>query len=460
MAAAPARLLRKRWLAPLVFFQVYLGITVWLFFYGPWPWSIENGTQLFLFLAASQVAIAIGYAMSWRRVARPPASAPKPDEAADFQAAMRFLKKVMWITAILAIPSSLSRTGNVIPDVVAGLHDIGLAYNENNDRLDAGNAWVAAEYLRILFGPWLTALFPLTAFYWSRMSGAMRLVAIGLIGFNLSMYIATGVNKGFADIVLTLPWLVFLSIATGMLRVKNFRLKAIAGTAVLFGAFFMYFTTGQTQREGSGTEYGTFFTGVVVLQADSNNFVSSLLPEDLRVGYEALSRYVVHGYYALSMGFQTDTPSTLGLGNSMFLARDADALLGTNYFENQSIPGALDRDFAWGKLALWHSIYPWLASDFGFPGTILVMGFLGYLLGRAWGECLTRPRPESLLMLYLLIIVFFYIPANNQVMQSGEGCSSLLICLVWFLRSRRHIAPLPEAAPAPLSMPGALPVVP
>jgi hypothetical protein len=442
--------LRRRWRTPLIFFQVYLGITVWLFYYGPWPWSIDNGTLLFLFLAASQVAIAIGYRLSWRRVVELQADGPGHAER-DTAQALQFLKRVMWITLALAIPSSLSRTGTVIPNVVAGLRDIGLAYNENNDRLDAGNGWVVAEYLRIGFGPWLTSLFPLTVVYWGRMTAKMRLAALALIGFNLSMYIATGVNKGFADIILTLPWLLFVAIATGLLRIRNFKLKATVGSIVLFGAFFMYFTTGQTQRQGSGTEYGTFFTGVVTLQADSNNFISSKLPEDVRVGYEALSRYVVHGYYALSMGFQTDTPSTLGLGNSIFLARNADAVFSTHYFEDQSIPGALDRDFGWGKLLLWHSIYPWLASDFGFPGTLVVMGLLGYLFGVSWGACLARPRPVSVLMLYLSIIVFFYIPANNQVLQSGEGCSSFLIGLLWLLRMQKSDdrQARPSAAPVP-----------
>ena len=415
-------------------FQVYLSITVWLFFYGPWPWQVNNGQTLFFYLAASQLAIAVGYGLSWKRVQ---AARAVPFTEGDIATGLAFLKRAMWITLVLAIPTSMSRAGTVIPDVLGGLHDVGLAYNDTVDRFAAVNSWVVAEYARIVMGPWLTALFPLTVFYWGRMSLGMRLAAAGLIAFNLAIYIATGVNKGFADIVITLPWVLFLSVSAGLLRIKRFRLKASVASAILLVAFVAFFTTGQTQRQGSGTDSGTFNSGFVIVQADSDNFISSLLPDDLRVAYEALSRYVVQGYYALSMSFETDTPSTLGVGNSMFLARNADLVTGSTFFENQSIPGALERDSGWGQFTLWHSIYPWLASDFGFPGTLVVMAGFGYLLGWSWGTCIVRPLPARLLMLYLLIIVFFYIPANNQVFQSGEGCGAFFICLFWLWRARR-----------------------
>lgn len=436
-----------RWLAPLVFFQVYLSITVWLFFYGPWPWDVDNPITVFAFLAAAQVCIAAGYLLSWRKVRAMPVLPARVD--AEVLDGIGFLKTALIITAVLALPSSLSRTGAWIPDVAAGIGNAGAAYNENFERLTSGNNSVLVEYVRMLVSPWLIGVFPLTVLYWSRLAWGWRLAALAMIGFNLAMYLATGVNKGIADVVVTLPWLVLLAVSTGLLRIPRFGLKLALASAVLLFSFLYFFGVGQTQREGSGSEYGTFFTGAAVLQADSGHFISALLPEEFRLVFEALSRYVVHGYYALSLALQTDSPSTLGFGHSMFLARNADAVFGGDHFVWKSLPGLLDRDHQWGMFLLWHSIYPWLASDVGFIGTLVVMGALAYLFGMAWGHALTTASARWTVLLFLLFVLFYYVPANNQVFQSGESCIGFFILLFMVSRRRKgHAAGGPAGAVA------------
>ena len=449
---ASPTLTRARWLLPLVFFQGYLSLTVWLFFYGPWPWSVDQPGNLFAYLAAAQAAILLGYLLAWRRVcALPTDAAPRAEEVS---LGLRFLKSAIAISVLLALPSSLSRTGALLPDVIGGLRNAGLAYNENFERLEAGNVYVAVEYLRMLLSPWLTAVFPLGVLYWTRLSWGWRAAALAIVAFNLSMYLATGTNKGIADMVVTAPWLVLLAVFSGQLRVRRVGLKLGLASMVLLVGFLLFFGAGQQQREGSGSEYGTFFTGAAVLQADSGHFISALLPEEYRVIFEAISRYVVHGYYALSLALQTDSPSTLGFGHSMFLARNADVVFGTDFFVSQSLPGLLERNHDWGMFLLWHSIYPWLASDFGFAGTLVVIGALGYLLALAWGRALVLASARWTVLLYLMLVLFFYIPANNQVFQSGETCFAFFLLLAMIAAHRRPrragaLAPPETATGAP-----------
>ena len=235
-----------------------------------------------------------------------------------------------------------------------------------------------------------------------------------------------------------------LAVAAGTLHIRRIGLKLGLCSLVLLATFLFFFGAGQQQREGSGSEYGTFFTGAAVLQADSGHFISALLPPELRLIFEALSRYVVHGYYALSLALSTDAPSTLGFGHSMFLARNADTVLGTDYFVQKSIPGLLEREHGWGMFLLWHSIYPWLASDFGLIGTLFVIGALAYLLGLSWGRALITASARWTVLLYLLLVLFFYVPANNQVFQSGETCIAFFMLLYMVGRRRgssRTIAP-------------------
>ncbi|MCV2423101.1 hypothetical protein [Paucibacter sp. DJ2R-2] len=422
-----AQQFRRRWLAPLIFFQLYLSLTVFLFFYGPWPWEVEHPAKLWTFLATAQIAIAAGYMLAWNTVDR--ATQSPQDIAAGVKSGISFLKVATIITIVMAIPSSLSRTGNWYPDIFRGVESAGVAYNENFERLDTGNAFVVVEYLRMLLSYFLTAVFPLAVVYWGKMTIAERTISSLAIAFNLSLYISTGTNKGIADFVVTLPWLIALAFSCGTLRIPRIKFVAPIAFIAMFTGFLFFFGEGQQQREGSGTEYSSFFTGLAVLQASGDHFISNLLPESGRIIFESLSRYVVQGYFALSLALEIDSPSTMGFGHSMFLARNADALMGGDFFVNSSLPGILERDHSWPMFLLWHSIYPWLASDFGVLGTLVVMALLAYLFALSWGMAMRTAAPQWITFFYLLLVLFYYIPANNQVFQSGETCLAFFIIL-------------------------------
>lgn len=433
--------LRRAWIAPLVFFQCYLGLTVVLFFAGPWQWDNPHPTLLVGYLLGAQSIIAIGYSMSWSGV-RDSVICPAEREE-EIARTIGFLRRALVISLILLIPTSLSRTGAVLPNVLDGIRDTGGAYNRNLARLEEGNAYQIVEYLRIVVSPYLMAVLPLTVVLWGRLSNQFRWVACLVIIFNLAVYIATGTNKGFADLVVTLPWLVALGVAARTLQFRIPRSVLIPMFVLLFVLFLQFFGMGQAQREGGVGELGVLNTGSGLLFADPQHPVSRMLGDSGRITFESITRYVGQGYYALSMAFDVNYQSTLGFGNSMFMARNADAMFGTNYFTAGSLPGLLEEQTGWGMFTLWHSIYPWLASDFGFTGALLVLGGFAYLLGLSWGRSLTTLAAPWLLMTFMMIVLFFYIPANNQIFQSAETCVAFFMVaarLLWQRKSRALVA--------------------
>lgn len=429
-------LLRKKWLAPLFFFEIYLSFTVALFFFGPWPWEIERPILLVSYLVAAQLFIALGYLLAWRRVHRQHQATEAPD--GHLISGVSFLKRSLQISCILIIPTALSRTGSFLPNIFEGLSDAGAVYNRNFERLQDGNPFVAVEYLRILFAPYLVAVFPLAVVYWSRLNRRLKLLSSVVVFFNLSLYLATGTNKGMADFIVTLPWLIFLGVLTGLLHLQIRRRWVVAFIVVVFIAFLQFFGMGQAEREGGVGELGVFNTGSGLVEASRSNYLSLLLSDGQRIIFESLARYVGQGYYALSMSLDLEHASTLGLGHSMFLARNADAIFSTNYFTSGSLPGLLETSSGWGMFSLWHSIYPWLASDVGFVGALIVMAVFSYLLGLSWGFSLLTASPQWIILFYLLLILFFYIPANNQIFQSGETCMAFFFILLAILFGKKR----------------------
>jgi hypothetical protein len=439
--------LRQRWLTPLIFFQLYLSLTLVLLFYGPWPWDIERPARLATYLLVAQLFIAVGYLLSWRGVRR--AFRSYSISAVHLKKGLRALKIAVFVSMVLLIPTSLSRTGTMIPNIVMGLQDVGAAYNQNFERLESGNPYVVVEYIRLLASPFLIGVLPLTVVYWSLMSRVMKALCLFVIAFNLSMFIATGTNKGIADLVVTLPWMIFLGLSVGVLRLHIGRKTLASMCAIAFAGFLYFFGMGQAQRAGGVGEFGVFNTGFGLIEADSAIAASQFLSDNQRIIFESLSRYLTQGYYALSLSFDIESSSTLGVGNSMFLARNADTLFGTQFFTASSLPGILEEETGWGMFTLWHSIYPWLASDFGFGGALVVLGCAAYLFGASWGRSLVSLSPKWIVLTYLLLIMFFYIPANNQVFQTGETCFAFYIVAIGLLLARARATRREEPCDVP-----------
>jgi lipid-A-disaccharide synthase-like uncharacterized protein len=91
---------------------------------------------------------------------------------------------------------------------------------------------------------------------------------------------------------------------------------------------------------------------------------------------------------------------------------------------------------------LWATIYPWIASDVGFPGTVAVMFLIGLLLGRVWVDVLGGQNPWAVMLLGQILLLMYYIPAHNKVMQAGEGVVAFWVLgLAWVLAGRRALEP-------------------
>lgn len=434
---SPKRL-KQIWLLPLIFFQSYLLFMTFIFFFGPWRWPIDNGRDLFLYLTASQAFIAVGYLFSWNQVQKCRAKVIEDVIDRNVMSGLRFLKISLILTLVMFIPTSLSRTGSIFPDVINGLNNTGYAYNDTAKLIDGNRDYVLVEYIRIMVSPLLIGVIPLTIVHWGGLSKIWKALSLlSIIGF-LSIYIGTGTNKGLAEFIVLTPWFYYLIICIGQKSRTRSRWLVAAGIALLFIAFLQFFNAGQLQRSGMVGETGVMFDGRRLIRSDSRA-LENVLSEGQIKTYVSFTRYLSTGYYALALSFEVDTPSTLGLGNSMFLARNADAIFDTDFFTQESIPGKLERQLGFPQFGLWHSIYPWLASDFGYGGSLVIMAIFAYIFGISWGYSVISMDHRWIILLSLMFVLFFYISANNQVFQSGETCIGFFatIGMIYFSKIRK-----------------------
>jgi hypothetical protein len=415
-------------LLPILFFFTYLNFTVFLFAYGPWPWPIEDGTKLYAFLVFAHLALLFGYLS---------AAFGKPCGYYGKWKAERIVVLSLIVNLVLLVPTSAFRTGRGIPDVRGGLANLGSVYY-------AYNAWRAkggglAEYARILLSPLLFLLFPLTIFYWQRLRWIIKGLSVLSSLYFLAIFVAVGTNKAVADYVLLMPFIIAASHFAGSQRLNWRRIVIVIVLGIVcFSLFMSFFTSGQISRLGSMESVSYFpFLGIF---ADSNNFLIRYLPPDVKVGAISLSSYLTQGYYALYLSLEEPFVPTWGVGNSMFLYFNATELTGIQEIQDMPYPVRVQRHGRWDAYGHWSTIYPWIASDASFPGTIVVIFLIGRVFALSWLDTLKGSNPFAIAAFAQFVIMLFYFAANNQVLQTGEALTAFCgVLALWLFTRRKYV---------------------
>jgi hypothetical protein len=412
-------------LLPITFFVTYLSFTVWLFAFGPWAWPIDHAVTLYLFLAGAHLALLLGYLS---------AAFAQPRGYRGRWSLKQLVLVSLAVNLLLLLPTSAFRTGSAIPHVLNGLNDPGESYYTTNVMRGQGGG--PAEYARILLGPLLGLLLPLTVFYWRELPRLVRLLAlVSVLGF-LAIYVAIGTNKAIADFVLLIPCLIVASACAGYVRLTRRRVAVASVLSVVLATlFFLFFSNTQLGRLKTSDAVG--YLPNIGLRADPDNILLRNASPNVRIGILGLTSYVSQGYYGLSLALDQPFVPMFGVGNSMFLYFNAEKVTGDSRIENLPYPVRVERSHGWGAYLNWSSIYPWLASDVSFPGAILVVFLIGRLFAMSWLDTVRGDNPFAVAMLAQFVIMIFYFPANNQMLQTGEALTGFYGIMILWLMTRQ-----------------------
>ncbi len=410
---------------PIIFFVSYLTFTVIFFAFGPFEYPVDNPVSLYVFLALAHLALFAGY---WRVVFRRPQA---------YAGLLRINQLITWAalaSILLLFPTSKARTGSFMPDVAYGISNPGEAYAQTYSLMNESAGLPLIEYIRILSGPLLIMLLPLTIFYWEYLTKKTKFLGItGILG-TVALFLAMGTNKAVADTVLLLPWMIFAGYKAGVLHLKPRRVIVVSAcAAVAFILFLTFFGAGMLAREGSPV--AAKFFPATQSTADPDNFLVRNLGEIPTAVVMGMDIYLTSGYYAVSLSLHEPYVPMFGIGNSTFLSRQTARFIGDSGVPNRSYPVRIEK-YGWDSVGLWSTIYPWIASDVSFPGTILIVYLIGKLFALSWLDTLAG-NPFAVVLFAQFLIMLFYFPANNQLLQSGEGFTAFWVTLILWWRSRR-----------------------
>lgn len=429
MPGAPARpgaSLRRY--APLIVAEAYLAVTVGIFALGPWPWPVEDGTDLYLFLFAAHAFLAIGYLAACKA---PRLSAP------GFVLPKRTVLAGSILILLLAWPTveQWAGGGGFVDAVLTAWRDPVTMYRAaaEFESSKEGTPWVT--YARTLSAPLVLAVLPLLVVYWRHLARWVRVVAVSASLVQFATVITSGRNKGLADtlIVLSSCWaIVTLREERGQkIWKKAVGILAIAAMVLAFTTFFERGSAGRAGPFGDRSRF--FFLGMA---ADYDHPLIKALPEAGQDGALSLMAYFSIGYYGLYLSLQEPFVSCYGFGHSIFLHVVGDRVFGLTDIRERTIPYRVQTSHGWDMYAHWHTAYPWIASDIGFIGVVFLMVVFGWITAKTWIDAREGNRPAAVVLFTLLATAVWYLPANNQVLAFPEQMVAFWVWLMVWVRSR------------------------
>lgn len=328
-----------------------------------------------------------------------------------------FLKKSFLITFVFLIFDFIYK----IDILNFRFNDIGALYSRSANLVS--NSDSLYEYFKMFFGYYIFGLFPLFILSYNKIGNKMKICGFFLIFSTILLYVFSGTNKILFNYLIIFFIIYLMSFKN---NIKNYSyIFLIIG---VFIAVFFFFSIGQITREGSSAIGG--YNPII-------GSYSKYSIEDgvLLVGFSSLVSYMIQGYRAFELSFYVDWEWTYGFGNSSFLSRQLDRVLGVN-ISDLSMPAKIEV-FGWDRFNNWSSFYTWWISDVGYYGVCILMLVMGFLFRVVKNTLHIYNDVSSQIIYFYFIILFFYLSANNQIFQSGENLLGFTLLLVPYFLFRK-----------------------
>lgn len=435
----------RKTLVPMVAVQVYLALTVVLYVFGPWKWRDPNMLATVLILLLIQAALWVGF--NTGKIARP------QDLGGGFRFSKKILNAIVLFGFFVTLLQCLRTLGTIdltaiSQSVSRGLANAAAQYSESKVA-GARFGGSALTYFFVLAAPLSWMALPLSLYHFDRLSIPLKIVAVLNILLEISRWLAIGTNKGVFDVFFTIAAVLVLrhlgkgTRASSAVKSRRAKIGIIVCIAFMAVAALWVFSNNVGSRINGHWENYEITNGNTPIDPDAPLML--LCPEALRPTLVLASSYLTQGYYAFSLARLVEWVPLLGAGNSMFLMENIQELTGTDLF-SQTYQARLEQ-FDWDPLVNWHSFYVWIANDVGPVGVVVVLFLIGYFFYQVSFDAIERKDDLAVVLFCLFAIMFFYLPANNQVLSYPSTFMAFwVLFIVWKHRRMRSARRKGESA--------------
>lgn len=449
---------------PLIICGGFYLVTILLFIFGPFKWNITNEGNLYSFLFLALIALIIGYFLGVK--------IKRTKTKSCFN-----INKIIYITfvifIIMYIFNTYATTGKFFPDVINGLFNSGEAYSTSHNLSSFSTIIV---YLGILISPITAFITPLFFIYYKNLSRTAKIFGVIVLVLNLFTGIAQGVINAYA--ILAFQVIMFLLIYL-FSNLKNKNWKSITKIVVLILAigisFIFYYKTvmgnrliedatsnenivetekneekenttetpenkNETSNKFSNDEINDMFDGsaeYITQSTIKDKYILSFLPDSVESSVNHIIGYITHGYKGLALAMTKDFTSSYGLGFSDFFRHNLLKVIGKSDIEDdiysRTYMKKIEAD-GWVSGNVWSTFFIYPASDVGFPLTIILIFFIGFVFSLAWRDTLESKNIFAAVVFINLCMIICFFCANNVYLQTGGSFMTIAITgLLWII---------------------------
>jgi hypothetical protein len=342
------------------------------------------------------------------------------------------------ISIVLLIPLSYAYTGKGPWEVFGALSDQKTAYEDVQALINDSAGTQLVGFVGAALAPFTFCALPLTIVNWARISNLARLlgVASGLSILVLSALKGTDRESAILIIVSLSALLVRTarqsgerSIIFSFLR-RNFRTAVLA--LVLFAAATSLYVSRKEGRLGSVDSVCAIGTGVCA-DLDSTDW----LGDRANFGVSSFVLSVTQGYYGLAVAMEKPFTTTYGLGHSNALLSAISRRTSNPQFAYRAYTSKIAAEDGWSDRFFWSTMMAWFANDVGFIGALVIVFLFAVGFGRSWRDSVLCRDDSSCVLFVLFMIIFFFLPLNNQMFLSLDTYWTFVAWLGWWLMPQR-----------------------
>ncbi len=427
------------YLLPLLFLQIYLAVTLLVFTFGPISYSLPLPVIFWLCIFCYHFAFFLGYLLAYMSKIKKADFSGKKEIGKDFNL------RLFHVLLFFSFFSSLLGFKNVdsildffnpffwFESALQGVLNPGVAYTEKMQRVSSdvsGNKLLNIFLFFIAFSK--IVIVPFIVFLWSRLSFKVKIASLFVTLLPLLSSLSHGTNKGVFDFVILYGSSLMIFFVYNkyhfnsyMLRKRKFFLLVLIFS--MLGAL-TFFGTAMSER-GGDIRYIELIDPLGNIKVDESSY-NKTRESFFYYTYAWLGSYIVQGYYGFGLALTQDFETSYGVGNSVFLTRNFESLLGVDLRENTF---QYKINNWWGESSQWHSFYSFFANDFHFVGVAFVCFILSFLMAKAWFDFIDSANVFAGAMMPIFSVLIIFIPANNQIFGFLDGLSAFFwTCIFWF----------------------------
>ena len=412
---------------PIILLLSWLGLTLFTFFFGPYEYKLTNPAIFYIYLFFIHLALFMGYKRGQKSLGR---------EMRNKFNYTKFIKVTIIVSLLYFVVKLIMDFGGDAQNFTKTFNDASNTYE--NSSLNNSNIF---SYLDMLFGPISIIAITNTIFSYNNLPKRYKYSVYILIIFTIASSIGSATRSGIVQIAI-------ISMAAFSLGIykKNIILKYRHKVALWFFVislvvgFLAYSSLLAATRGG-----GLIVNNPLTKEPPKEDFylykITSPIMHPL---INNISFYISHSYYNLNQALNLPYKGLgFGLSNSYFIMNNVEKITGWSGLKDISYGVRLDKQAGIGGYGLyWSTFYTWIASDFTFPGTIVLIYIMGYFLSLALIDSINFPNPLSVTVFCTLFFFIFHFAFNNPL-QDGRGLTTYLILpIIWLIFRRKTQTPI------------------